>query len=78
MPLYVFDFHECEARSSIFTLEESLNILGFIDWCMISVAILTIILYSCVKISLEKTKWKTIKKISTIIYYLFLLLIHLL
>ncbi|CAK58621.1 unnamed protein product (macronuclear) [Paramecium tetraurelia] len=78
MPLYVFDFVSCQPRSKLITLQESLQILNFFDWGMIAVLAIIIIMHSCLKISLKKKTWKKLKKFLKVIYYLLLLLVHLL
>ncbi|CAD8136939.1 unnamed protein product [Paramecium octaurelia] len=78
MPLYVFDFVLCQPRSRLITLQESLQILNFFDWGVISVLGVIILMHSCLKISMKKKTWKTLKKFLKVIYYLLLLLVHLL
>ncbi|CAK88346.1 unnamed protein product (macronuclear) [Paramecium tetraurelia] len=78
MPLYVFDFVLCQPRSRLITLQESLQILNFFDWGVISVLGVVILMHSCLKISMKKKTWKTLKKFLMVIYYLLLLLVHLL
>ncbi|CAD8141405.1 unnamed protein product [Paramecium pentaurelia] len=78
MPLYVFDFVLCQPRNRLITLQESLHILRFFDWGVISVLAIIIIMHSCLKITMKKKTWKTLKKFLKVIYYLLLLLVHIL
>ncbi|CAD8059138.1 unnamed protein product [Paramecium sonneborni] len=78
MPLYVFDFVLCQPRNKFITLQESLQILNYFDWGMISVLSIIILMHSCLKIQMKKRTWKTLKKFLKVIYYLLLILVHLL
>lgn len=61
MPLYVHDFIECIPRSHVFDLEQSITILSFLDWCLIAIFSIVIILNVCLKITLQRRTWKTLK-----------------
>ncbi|CAK59568.1 unnamed protein product (macronuclear) [Paramecium tetraurelia] len=53
MPLYIFDFVQCQYRIKIFTLDQSLKLLNLIDWLILSLFILIIIIQSCCRIQIS-------------------------
>lgn len=69
MPLYVFDFVQCLPRNTLFTLNDSLSILNFIDWGIIGILVILFIFHFILKISLKKKTWKKLK-------YLFYILLE--
>ncbi|CAD8119456.1 unnamed protein product [Paramecium sonneborni] len=76
MPLYIFDFVECEYRIKIFTLDQSLKLLNLIDWLILSILILIIIIQSCFQIQISSQAIQKAMKYIKIAYYILLIIVH--
>ncbi|CAD8104968.1 unnamed protein product [Paramecium sonneborni] len=76
MPLYIFDFVQCEYRIKIFTLDQSLKILNLIDWLILSILILIIVIQTCCKIQISSQAIQKVMKYMTIAYYISLIIVH--
>ncbi|CAD8091032.1 unnamed protein product [Paramecium primaurelia] len=76
MPLYIFDFVQCQYRIKIFTLDQSLKLLNLIDWLILSLLILIIIIQSCCRIQISSQVLQKVMKYMKIAYYISLIIVH--
>ncbi|TNV73910.1 hypothetical protein FGO68_gene9032 [Halteria grandinella] len=63
MPLYIYDFVQCQYRIEVFTLDQSLNILNLIDWLLLSIIVIIIICLLLQNIQRYLFKFKEVKNI---------------
>ncbi|CAD8089711.1 unnamed protein product [Paramecium primaurelia] len=76
MPLYIFDFVQCQYRIKIFTIDQSLKLLNLIDCLILSLLFLIILIQSCCMIQISSQVFQRVMKYMKIGYYILLIIVH--